>query len=171
MAPPPMRMAVEVLPNGITLVNDAYNANPGSLGAAIATLGGLDARCIVVVGDMLELGPSSAELHRRSGAQAAGIGAALLCACGRFAGNVAEGALQAGMDPARVKACASHAEAAEAVAAAWSPGDVVLVKGSRGSAMEKVVEALRAIAARASAASNPVNAPAHGGAAAAAKPA
>src|SRR5205085_7767113 len=92
MTPPPMRMAAEKLPNGVTLVNDAYNANPGSLGAALATLGGLDARRIVVIGDMLELGPRSAELHRRVGSQAAAIEPALLCAYGSFAADVADGA-------------------------------------------------------------------------------
>ncbi|HXC50979.1 MAG TPA: UDP-N-acetylmuramoyl-tripeptide--D-alanyl-D-alanine ligase [Candidatus Limnocylindrales bacterium] len=146
MTPPPMRMSAEALPNGVTLVNDAYNANPGSLGAALATLGGLDARRIVVIGDMLELGPRSAELHRRVGAQAAGIEPALLCAYGKFAADVAGGATGSGLDASRVLVCASHAQAADAVASVWLPGDAVLVKGSRGSAMEHVVERLRATA-------------------------
>ena len=135
MKPPPMRMSVEKLPNGVTLINDAYNANPGSLGAALVTLGGLDARRIVVVGDMLELGPTSADLHRRSGAQAAAIDPTLVCAYGKFAAD--------GLDAAKACVCALHEEAAEAVARVWRAGDVVLVKGSRGSAMEKVAESLR----------------------------
>jgi UDP-N-acetylmuramoyl-tripeptide--D-alanyl-D-alanine ligase len=146
MKPPPMRMAAEKLASGVTLINDAYNANPGSLAAALATLGGLEARRIVVVGDMLELGPRSAELHRRVGEQAAAIEPVLLCAYGSFAGDVAEGARKAGLDASRVKVCARHEDAAAEVARVWLPGDAVLVKGSRGSAMEKVVDALRAVA-------------------------
>lgn len=147
MKPPPMRMSAERLANGVTLINDAYNANPGSFGAALATLGGLPGRRIVVIGDMLELGPRSAELHRHAGAQAAAIEPALLCAYGRFSGDVLEGALEGGLDEALAKVCARHEDAAAEVAGAWLPGDAVLVKGSRGSAMEKVVEALRALAA------------------------
>lgn len=145
MTPPPMRMAVEKLPNGVTLINDAYNANPGSLAAALVTLGGLDARRVVVVGDMLELGPASAELHRRSGAQAAAIAPELLCAYGKFAADLVAGAVAAGLDEARARVCALHRDAAAAVASVWRAGDVILVKGSRGSAMEKVVEALRVL--------------------------
>jgi UDP-N-acetylmuramoyl-tripeptide--D-alanyl-D-alanine ligase len=149
MKPPPMRMSVEVLPGGVTLVNDAYNANPGSLAAALQTLGGLDARRIVVVGDMLELGPRSAELHERVGRQAAAIDPLLVCAFGSFAKDVAAGAAAAGLDASRVRVCARHEDAAAEVARVWLPGDAVLVKGSRGSAMEKVVDALRATAASA----------------------
>lgn len=146
MKPPPMRMSTERLATGVLLVNDAYNANPGSLAAALATLGGLDARRIVVVGDMLELGPRAAELHRRVGAQAAAITPVLLCATGRFADDVAAGAAAAGLAADRIRVCARHDDAAAEVASRWLPGDAVLVKGSRGSAMEKVVEALRTLA-------------------------
>jgi UDP-N-acetylmuramoyl-tripeptide--D-alanyl-D-alanine ligase len=158
MQPPPMRMSAELLPSGVTLINDAYNANPGSLGAALATLGGLDGRPIVVVGDMLELGPRSAELHRRVGEQAAAIDPALVCAYGRFAADVAEGAAAAGLDPSRIVVCAVHADAAAAVARVWRAGDSVLVKGSRGSAMEKVVDALRDVAGVAVVTNNPARA-------------
>lgn len=144
--PPSMRMSAEALPAGVTLINDAYNANPGSVGAALATLGGLDARRIVVVGDMLELGPRAAELHRQVGVQAAAIAPALLCAYGGFASDVADGARAAGLDASRIRVCARHEDAAAEVASVWLPGDAILVKGSRGSAMEKVVDSLRALA-------------------------
>lgn len=146
MTPPPMRLAVERLPNGVLLINDAYNANPSSVAASLATLGSLDSRPVVVLGDMRELGPSAPDLHRRVGRQAAAISPALLCAWGEHAGHVAEGAREGGLDAARVVVCARHEDAADAVARAWLPGDAVLVKGSRGSAMEKVAEALRTIA-------------------------
>lgn len=147
MQPPPMRMSTEVLGSGVTLINDAYNANPGSFAAALVTLGDLAARRIVVVGDMLELGPTAAALHRRVGAQAAAISPALLCAYGEFAAEVVAGAREAGMDQSHAHVCARHDAAATEVARVWLPGDAVLVKGSRGSAMEKVVDALRALAA------------------------
>ncbi|MFN2427410.1 MAG: UDP-N-acetylmuramoyl-tripeptide--D-alanyl-D-alanine ligase, partial [Candidatus Binatia bacterium] len=147
MKPPPMRMSAELLANGVVLVDDAYNANPGSLGAALATLGGLDSRRLVVIGDMLELGPTAAELHRRVGEQAAAISPVLLCAYGSFAADVAAGAIAAGLDASRTRVCARHDDAATEVASVWLPGDAVLVKGSRGSAMEKVVDALRSRAA------------------------
>jgi UDP-N-acetylmuramoyl-tripeptide--D-alanyl-D-alanine ligase len=143
MKPPPMRMSAETL-GSVTLINDSYNANPGSMAAALQTLGGLDARRIVVVGDMLELGPRAAELHRRLGQQAAAIDPVRLCAYGSFAGDVAAGATAAGLDASKIRVCARHEDAAAEVARVWLPGDAVLVKGSRGSAMEKVVEALRA---------------------------
>ena len=146
MKPPPMRMSAELLASGVILVNDAYNANPGSLGAALDTLGGLDARRIVVIGDMLELGPRAAALHRRVGEQAAAIAPVLLCAYGGFAADVAAGAAAAGLDASRIRVCARHEDAAAEVARVWLPGDAVLVKGSRGSAMEKVVDALRTLA-------------------------
>lgn len=160
MKAPPMRMAVETLSDGSTLINDAYNANPGSVAAALATLGGLASgsgrggRCIVVLGDMLELGDGAAALHRRAGEQAAAIDPALLCTYGSFAGEVAAGAEATGLDPARIRVCALHEEAATEVARVRRPGDAILVKGSRGSTMEKVVEALRALD-RAAAAGSP----------------
>jgi len=143
MRPPSMRLSAEGLANGVTLVDDAYNANPGSLAAALRTLGALPGRCIVVLGDMLELGEAAAALHRRAGAQAAAISPALVCVVGAFADDVAAGAREAGLESTRVCVCAGHDEAAAAVAQAWLPGDSVLVKGSRGSAMERVSRILR----------------------------
>ncbi|HYB99627.1 MAG TPA: UDP-N-acetylmuramoyl-tripeptide--D-alanyl-D-alanine ligase [Candidatus Limnocylindrales bacterium] len=148
MQAPPMRLAAERLENGITLINDVYNANPGSLRAAIQTLGSVAARRIVVLGDMLELGPRSQELHRQAGRDAAAIEPTLLCAFGRFAADIVDGARSAGLADERACVCARHEDAAAAVAEAWRTGDAVLVKGSRGAAMEKVVEALRTLAAK-----------------------
>lgn len=145
MKPPPMRMSVENLPSGVTLINDAYNANPGSLAAALTTLGCIEARRIVVLGDMLELGPMSSELHRRAGAQTAAIDPALVCAYGKFAADLVAGATGAGLNSGKIRVCALHEEAADAVASVWRAGDVILVKGSRGSAMEKVADALRVL--------------------------
>ena len=142
-APPPMRLAVTELGNGVQVVNDAYNANPASLRAAIDTVSAASGgRVLVVLGDMLELGPRARELHRRAGADLAAAAPAFLCAVGEYAGDVCLGAREAGMHEERCVVAADHAEAAAAVAARWSAGDTVLVKGSRGARMEAVVEEL-----------------------------
>jgi UDP-N-acetylmuramoyl-tripeptide--D-alanyl-D-alanine ligase len=135
----PMRLSVERLPNGIDLINDAYNANPSSMRAALASLAGLAPRAIVVLGEMRELGGAAAELHAEVGAAAASIRPALLCAVGNHAADTIGGAIAAGLAPDRACAVATNSEAAVLVAGAWRLGDAVLVKGSRGARMEEVV--------------------------------
>lgn len=149
LVPPPMRLSAEKLANGVTLINDVYNANPGSMKAALATLGGIGSRPLVVLGEMRELGPGAASLHEEIGRAVAAIDPALFCASGAFADAYADGARQAGLAASRVRVCARHEDAAAAVAEAWRAGDAVLVKGSRGAAMEHVVEALKARAEKA----------------------
>lgn len=145
--PPPMRLDPLLLPNGVMLINDSYNANPDSVTASLnAVVGGSRGRCIVVLGDMRELGEAAEAEHRRVGAAAAAVRPALLCTVGDHASAVAEGALDQGLGKSAVVVCADHAAAADAVAACWCRGDTVLVKGSRGSAMEKVVESLKGMA-------------------------
>jgi UDP-N-acetylmuramoyl-tripeptide--D-alanyl-D-alanine ligase len=144
--PAPMRLTVEKLANGVRLVNDAYNANPGSMRAAIAALEPLAARSVIVLGDMLELGERSAALHAEIGEVAARIGPRFFCAIGPSAEHYLSGARAAGAPADRVVAARTHAEGAEAVARAWREGDTVLVKGSRGARMEDVVVALRRLA-------------------------
>ena len=145
-APAPMRLTVERLANGVRLVNDAYNANPGSMRAALTALEPVGARSFVVLGDMLELGPQSPTLHAEVGAAAARIGPRMFCAVGRFAASYADGARGAGLAAERALIAETHAAAAEAVARAWREGDTVLVKGSRGARMEEVVAVLRRLA-------------------------
>lgn len=144
LAPPaPMRLSVERLPNGVDLINDAYNANPGSMRAALSAVGSLAARRLIVLGDMRELGEGAARLHAEVGAAAALTQPRLLCALGENAGHLVRGAIEAGLAPERALAATSHADAAERVASVWQRGDTVLVKGSRGSRMEEVVVELR----------------------------
>jgi len=146
MQPPPMRLAYEMLANGVELLNDCYNANPSSLSAAFATIaetGG--GRRILVLGDMLELGNDAEMLHERAGHGAALLDPILLCTVGDYSQAVAAGAREGGMSEGIVVASSNQA-AAEAVASVWREGDSVLVKGSRGAAMETVVEALRGFA-------------------------
>jgi UDP-N-acetylmuramoyl-tripeptide--D-alanyl-D-alanine ligase len=150
--PPPMRLKVEHLGNGVLLVNDAYNANPGSVAASLGVLAeSYPGRCAVVLGEMLELGPRAAELHRRVGAEAAAAKPRLLLALGGYGQEIVNGAIEAGMSAENARVVSDHGAAAAAVADIWEEGDAVLVKGSRGSAMEQVADALQKLAASQSA--------------------
>jgi UDP-N-acetylmuramoyl-tripeptide--D-alanyl-D-alanine ligase len=141
----PAAMRSQVLTaRGIRIVNDSYNANPASMKAAISLLADLadGGRMVAVLGDMLELGSEEHALHREVGAYLATRGISALIACGRLARSLAEGAREAGMAASRVHEVADSIAAAEAARKLVRAGDVVLVKGSRGMKMERVVEAL-----------------------------
>lgn len=139
-----MRLQVMRLANGVTIVNDAYNANPSSVEAALQAINSLPGRPIVVVGEMRELGDETRRAHRGIGERAGALGAWRLIAVGNCADEVAAGARAAGMPASHVHVCASHAAAAATVTAHWRSGDTVLVKGSRGARMEEVVRLLQA---------------------------
>jgi UDP-N-acetylmuramoyl-tripeptide--D-alanyl-D-alanine ligase len=144
--PPGMRCQVSRL-RGAVVVNDAYNASPSALRAALELLQSIDARGerIVVCGDMRELGPETENWHRRAGEEVVTIcGADRLVACGHFAQDVVVGARRAGMHPRRTIAFRHVQQAAEHIEQTIAPGDVVLVKGSRALAMERIVEQLQA---------------------------
>ncbi len=148
VAVPPMRIGVETLGNGVCIVNDAYNANPGSLAAALRTLAeAVTGRRILAIGDMLELGDRAAELHREAGRAAAALTPVLLCAVGEHAREVAAGAREAGLAQSNILVASDHARIVHAIAGIWQAGDTVLVKGSRGAQMERVVVALRELVA------------------------
>ncbi len=135
------RLNVKTLAGGIRLIDDTYNANPGSMAAAIRTLISLkgSGRAVLVCGDMFELGDFAAELHREIGTLAARSGVARLYAVGPLGREVAAGALAAGMGPGDVRV-GDHGEIEAALPAELSPGDWVLVKGSRAMGMEIFVE-------------------------------
>jgi len=138
-----MRMEMVRLGAGIRLLNDAYNASPLSMRAALDTLAALEAeRKVAVLGDMLELGKFSAEAHREAGRRAAAAGVELLITVGKQARETAAGAVEAGLDQERVLGCETAEEAAEECAARVRPNDLVLLKGSRGVRLERVAEAL-----------------------------
>ncbi len=138
------RLRLERLPGGALLVDDCYNANPASMAAALSTLADLSrgGRALAALGDMLELGEAEAEAHRELGRLAASSGLAALATFGPRSRLSHEAALAAGLDPAR----AFHTEDVDELAAflreRLGPGDALLVKGSRGMRLERLVEAL-----------------------------
>jgi UDP-N-acetylmuramoyl-tripeptide--D-alanyl-D-alanine ligase len=140
------RMAGEV-----RLLDDTYNANPESVRAALDTVAahrGGARRLVVVLGDMLELGPAVEEAHREIGRYAVSpAGADVVVGMGRHARTLVEAARAAGVSEAQ------HTETFEDTVAfllkELVPGDLVLVKGSRGMRMERIVDALVARLARA----------------------
>jgi UDP-N-acetylmuramoyl-tripeptide--D-alanyl-D-alanine ligase len=151
------RMAVHHRADGVTVVNDAYNANPDSVRAAldaVAVMGGAGAdqgpprrRVWAVLGEMLELGDSSAAEHRLAGAYAARLGIDHIVAVGNGAGDeLAAGAGE------RAEHLADAEEALDHLRRRVRPGDVVLVKASRAVGLETVGERLLADAGRAPAA-------------------
>ncbi|MEO8466474.1 MAG: UDP-N-acetylmuramoyl-tripeptide--D-alanyl-D-alanine ligase [Gammaproteobacteria bacterium] len=140
--PAAMRSQIEVR-HGVRIIVDCYNANPASTRAAVRLLAESAAkgRRIAVLGDMLELGPTAAQLHAEVGAYVAEQNIDTLIASGALARNFAQGARAAGM--ASVQEAADAPAAAARLLALVEPGDVVLVKGSRGMRLERVVQALR----------------------------
>jgi UDP-N-acetylmuramoyl-tripeptide--D-alanyl-D-alanine ligase len=140
-APAKMRGEVVRLANGAVVIDDSYNSNPRALGEMIAALRALpgEGRRIVVAGEMLQLGTESSELHREAGRSAA-EGVDLLIGVRGDARHLVEGAREAGLaDAVFVE---TPEEAAERLKGALGPGDVVLVKGSRGVATDRAVAAL-----------------------------
>jgi UDP-N-acetylmuramoyl-tripeptide--D-alanyl-D-alanine ligase len=140
----PGRMAPVRLAGGLVVIDDTYNANPQSVEAALRSLAERKGagRGVAVLGDMGELGAETAPAHRAAGALAARLGLDHLVAVGAHARETADGALAAGMDPARIHLAESAEEAGPGLRALVGAGDWVLVKGSRAARMERVVEAL-----------------------------
>jgi UDP-N-acetylmuramoyl-tripeptide--D-alanyl-D-alanine ligase len=130
------RLVTHRLANGATLIDDSYNANPGSLNAAIDTLAAAPGDGWLVLGDMRELGVDAEALHAEAGRRAKAAGIARLFTLGPLSAAAAE---SFGAGAAHFP---THAELAEAVRAALTANVRVLVTGSRGSAMDRVVHAL-----------------------------
>lgn len=148
--PAGMRMQIEKSPAGATIVNDAYNANPDSMLAALDTLAEMSCagRRVAVLGDMGELGDLAADLHREVGAHAASLSStggldALVCV-GELAGHIADGALDAGMPAESVCRFETVGAASEYLCGEGGPrrGDIVIVKASRFMELERLAERL-----------------------------
>jgi UDP-N-acetylmuramoyl-tripeptide--D-alanyl-D-alanine ligase len=126
----------------VTLVDDSYNASPRSVVAALDLLAGLPGRRAAVLGEMLELGEATDEGHRVVG-EAAARTVDWLVVVGDGAAGIAEGAIAAGMDPARIARVHDAEAALDAIPPRLRDGDVVLVKASRGIGLDRVVDGLR----------------------------
>ena len=122
-----------------TIIKDCYNAGPESMAAALNVLGNRAGRRIAVLGDMLELGVCTQAEHYRIGRIAAEK-AEIILAYGPNGGRVIDGALTGGVSAARAKAFETREELAVFLSRTVKPGDVILVKGSRGMHMEQVLE-------------------------------
>lgn len=149
--PSPGRMQELRTATGTRILHDAYNANPMSVLAALRALAAArdGSRAIAVLGPMAQLGAGSATEHERMGLAAADLGLDGLIAVGEQARPIADGALAAGMARERVRWCLDQDEALEVVLNTVGANDVVLVKASRLSHLDEMVEALTTIGERA----------------------
>ena len=129
---------------GFTVIDDSYNSNPRSLLNMVRTMteGGKDRRrLIVVAGEMLELGPDEIQLHRNAGRDIHALAVDLVWGVRGLGREIVAGASEAGATATRF--FENSAEAAAALIEEVREGDLVLVKGSRGVATDKIVVALR----------------------------
>jgi UDP-N-acetylmuramoyl-tripeptide--D-alanyl-D-alanine ligase len=140
----PWRMETFDTAGGVRVVNDAYNANPMSMTAALKALVAMrgEARSIAVLGEMAELGASADREHERIGELAVRLGVDRLVVMGPGAARIAAGALREGVEPHNVVTCHSVEEALALVGDLARPGDVVLLKGSRRVGLERLAERL-----------------------------
>jgi UDP-N-acetylmuramoyl-tripeptide--D-alanyl-D-alanine ligase len=167
-APSKMRGELIRFANGVTVIDDSYNSNPQALLQSVrATLdvsnssasardvrtardargarGARTGRCVVAAGEMLELGDQGPELHRKCGREIAALGIDVLIGVRGLASELVAGAMErSGSEAMMTRFCETPEEAAELLVAGSLPGDVILVKGSRGVRMEKVVDKLKA---------------------------
>jgi UDP-N-acetylmuramoyl-tripeptide--D-alanyl-D-alanine ligase len=135
------------LPGGIALIDDSYNSSPTALRRALQTLQTAtgSARKVAVLGEMLELGSHATRLHDECGTAAAHAGLALLITVGGAPARVlADAAIRAGMPEAAVAYAHTSREAAALALQRVRPGDLILIKGSRGIGTDVVVDRLKA---------------------------
>ncbi|HVH50061.1 MAG TPA: UDP-N-acetylmuramoyl-tripeptide--D-alanyl-D-alanine ligase [Candidatus Bathyarchaeia archaeon] len=147
LRPPAMRGELLRFANGAALINDSYNSSPAALQAMTALLAATPGfrRRILAAGEMRELGATSGELHRAAGHFAAKLGSIdFIVGVAGDAAQLVEAAGNAGISRARLKFFSSSQEAADFLQKEVQAGDLLLVKGSRGVKMERIVEALLA---------------------------
>jgi UDP-N-acetylmuramoyl-tripeptide--D-alanyl-D-alanine ligase len=125
----------------VTIVDDSYNASPASVAAALELLAGLPGRRVAVLGEMLELGSEHEAGHRQTGVAAAAI-LDRLVVVGDGAAKIARGAIEGGLDRAAVSTVPDREAAGRTVLEILEPGDVLLVKASRGIGLDLLVDEL-----------------------------
>jgi UDP-N-acetylmuramoyl-tripeptide--D-alanyl-D-alanine ligase len=140
------RFQILELKGGIRVIDDTYNANPSSLGAAIQTIEEVREKgqgLVVGLGEMLELGVDAPRYHFDAGKRIAVMGTRFLAVLGEHGHQVIEGACKEGMVPAQTFHASDHEEMIEAIRANVREGDVVFLKGSRRVALDRVVDGLK----------------------------
>ena len=139
------RFVLRDLGKGITLIDDTYNANPLSLRAALDSLGRMVGRfdsVIIGLSDMLELGSEAKELHYEAGKWVGQLGPKLLVVTGELAREMAKAAVESGLSHSQVYAAKDTEEMTEVIKKSLRPGDTILLKGSRRTGLDKVVDGL-----------------------------
>ena len=136
-----LRLVAVPGPRNSILLDDTYNSSPESAVAALNLLADLDGRRVAVLGDMLELGPAEERSHRLVGRRAKDV-ANVLVSVGELGQLIGEEALQAGMQPDQVFLAIDADEAISLLEEIIQTGDVILIKGSRGIQLDRVVMAL-----------------------------
>ncbi len=136
-----LRLVAAPGPHGSILIDDTYNSSPDSALAALNLLQDIDGRRVAVMGDMLELGMAERQAHRRVGLRAAEV-ASILVTVGERARMMGEAAVSAGLPRENVIQVAEAPDAIPVLLDLIEPGDVVLIKGSLGMAMDRIVVAL-----------------------------
>jgi UDP-N-acetylmuramoyl-tripeptide--D-alanyl-D-alanine ligase len=141
VTPEPGRLFLLKDADGALIIDDTYNANPASMGAALAVLKefGTRGRTFAVLGDMLELGEHFEEAHVALGRQVAEAGIDVLVTIGQGGENIDRGAGEAGLSDVSRYHVADHQQAANVIRETAANQDTVLVKGSRGMQMDKIV--------------------------------
>jgi len=138
------RQTVHRLARGVRVIDDSYNANPASMAAALRTLSEVRGagRGLCALGDMVDLGEAAIEAHRRIGRMIGALDLGPVFLLGDWAEEVAAGAREAGLGRNGVNVLADHDQLADRLRSELAPGDTVLVKGSRATAMDRVVAAI-----------------------------
>ena len=153
LAPDPMRFSGELIgDSGIMIYNDAYNANPDAVLAALSTFGEVSCdatRRILILGDMMELGADSAELHAEVGCAVAKLSRtvdlSVVIFIGPLSSHGAEAVIDSGVDLLVTQLPGLDAILCEGLAGTIQSGDSVLIKGSRSQALERVVDMIRSV--------------------------
>ncbi len=136
--------------HGVTIINDAYNSNPVSAKGALDTIASMKitGRKAVVFGDMLELGDKAEEYHAELGRKIAASEVDFLVLLGSFAAVVKDAAVKAGLDASSISIASDHSAAVELLTNYLKPGDLLLLKASRGIRLELIEQGLKATLGR-----------------------
>jgi len=144
LTPAPHRGSIHEVADGITVVDDSYNASPLAMRRLLELLATVDGRRVAVLGEMYELGDGAVAAHRKIGEVASHSCDLLIATGGACAEELAGAARAAGMSSTAVHRAADAEAAVELLETLLRPGDVVLVKGSRGVGLDRTVDALLA---------------------------